>query len=267
MQSPPPAFPVEQHRVEVATQEGLPNKMFCMDERFNLAGLLGWQHAGGPDGLGRDYGTAMEMQKPGSFVNQNIPIHVMGSLFNKIFRAEGIDTFMHDPCAAYQGALVVRKTMFEKMQAIKEITPKMGYELTDELNERQAEASWRIAKSGLIIPTEHSDRDLIAGIEDRDLPPVPRLELVGGDHIANDMVIDNTREAVWDAESAYKSGSPAYYSGLGWLRVAHRIIEPHIPVDYELLEAAAFSRLAAISENLPRPNGQPLNIHSIGEAA
>lgn len=260
----PSQFPLDKYLIEQPDPTKLPKNLICIDDRFVLRHIIGWQIGGGPDGLGRDLIIAREMEKPSSFTDLNEPVHWLGAKVARKLEAKGTQALMHHECAAYMAALVIRRSICEEPQAIFKQTQHMGADITESEMQQSVEASARILKHDLIKPTEESDPDLLKGVETSDtiLPPVARVTLVRGPHMANDFIVDHGTDVLWNAEEAFRAGHPAYYYGLGILRNAHPLFENF--VSYRSLYVASVVRHAAISLKLPRPNNQPLIIHTRG---
>lgn len=254
-------FPVESFLYERPDPAGLPDRLMCIDDRFNLLRMLSWQLAGGPDGLGRDMAIARETKSPDSFVSLNKPVHWMAAKVTRYLGNHGITAYMHHDCAAYMKALIIRRTICEEPETVFEQTKVMETGVTESEFEQTVEAGRRFLGSQLIKPYEEADRDLLEGVQtaDNQLPAVPRLTLARGPHLANDFIVDYGTNVVWRADKAYKAGYPAYYAGLGMLRNVQPLFAHY--VDHRPLYVASAVRHAAISLKLPRPLDEPLNIH------
>lgn len=243
-----------------------PENLICGDDRPNTEGIVGWQIFGGPDGLGRDVAVALEMQKPGSFIEQGIPKHHLGSMLNKYLGKGGTLSFMHHGCASFLLAQEVRSSITDNLEDVHAQTAAFGFEITEEEAERTEEASWRLRQSGLLVPPTDIHDELLDGRDDSPIEPVPHLHLVDSDHVANDITVDYTGEVMWDTQKAFDEDSASYFVGFGTLEHEAERIRTIFPVDKRALMVAAVMRASAISLKLPRPEGRPLDIHTIGES-
>jgi hypothetical protein len=266
MANPNTPYPINDYLIERPDPEALPQFVMCVEDRPTLLrGLNYWQWAGGIDGIGRDAATAMEVTKPNSFVDLKIPIHRMGAIAAALFETKNIQGLMHQRCAAYAAALAVRHTIISQQTEVFGQLNKMAANVTETEYEQISEASQRIVDNDLILPIEESDVDHAEGVEDMNLRPIPKLEIVHGDHKANDMIIDYETDSQFDTRSAYEDGKPAYFAGIGISRLVHKKFEDQLPFDYDTFAKSSIVRLAGISLKLPNPNGNPLAIHTRGE--
>lgn len=261
--SQPEAFPIPQFQVEREDKQWVP-PVICIDDR--PSGIVGQQFAGGPDGIARDIATAMEIDKPGSFVDMKVEVHRFTPAVSQWLEAKNIQAFMHHVCAAHENAEAVRTDTVVRTEEVFGQTQLMGFRIGETDADQMAEASWRILDSKLIVPAEKSIKDLTEGMPEHDLPAVEHVHLRPGEHVANDFVVSHEDDKLWNAAAAFDAGHPAYYSSAGMLKQLHSHIEDLIPVSYASFKTAYAMRLGSISLNLPRPNGQPLQIHAVGEA-
>lgn len=269
-----PKFPIERFQVERPEKSAadMPWLLLCMDDRYNLLHLIGWQLAGGIDGLGRDTAKAMELDQPHSFTKRGVPVHRMGAFIEKyVMRPNGGHGVMHHNCAAYLKAHPANQAMYKERYTILGLTVAMGLEISEDEITNVAEASERLINSGVILPTELCDDELLKGSQTRTerLPAIDRIRLVEGHHVAEDVIADWGDSSYWNAEASYKAGYPAYYIGFGVLRHVHRHIQKAFKENFDVdisersLMVASGARHAAIINMLPRPSGNPLNVHNL----
>jgi hypothetical protein len=242
----------------------------CMDDRRLKPGrnILGselyHQIIGGSYNAGINLAVAMEMQKEGSFIRHGRPVHKLAQIAGKVLSRNGYHTAYHARCAAYEGAEAIATSaanpqlngkrtqhglVFERSQ---EINP----QLTPDLYFSAVSATDRIVKSGLIVPTAESDRDI-----------KEKVELIDAPHTGSRFLVTDNPDVMFDTAAAYDNGNPAYFNNLGVLADMQREISHVIPVAPELLRAATSVYIGEAATNfLTGENGLILPIQHIDMA-
>ncbi len=243
-----------------------PENLICVDDRWNTAGLVGWQLPGGNDGLARDMVLDFEMQAPGSFINQGIPVHNMGSLAHKTLLRTGTIGWMHHACLAFDEAQTINRSIYENLDQVYRQVEEMGLPVTYEEMEKAADASYRLDQSGLWLPSKEVHQELLEGSEEADVDAVPHLHLTDFPHKAKDFVVAFEGGLMWRTHEAFEEGNAGYFANLGTLAIEADRIATVFPVSKRGLVIASAIRTAAITRLLPTPDDSPMRIHTIGDA-
>lgn len=242
----------------------------CMDDRkldpsckFTAEDQLYNQLAGAASGIGIDAAVMLETSKPGTFINQNVPVYFMGSLITKLAGETMGARFMnHDVCAAHLGARAVGETIMNKPELVYESAVIMKEDLSFTDIEETGEAYSRIIDTGYIIDPHTALRKFEEGSED--LPPVCTAKLADTPHNSVGFVIDHRIGKAFKVPEANNQSLAAYYSSAGNLEILCKKISNTLPLPYEKMLNQYIIRLAAIrADHLKADDGSPLPVLTI----
>jgi len=283
------AFPREHivlHALVVPGQKGL---IGCMDRRFVKADdphlgddRLFHQLRGGRYGLS-GIAVAMEVAKPGSFIDLGIRLADFAQTLGSVLQMAGIITTKHGPsCGGIELARITHDgvasggedpAMFQNSRKLNPGLAELRYEeITDGARRIQAAdlcSGPKKIKSALTEPPAALWTPLdVQAPEDSS---TPHVELVDTDHDSVWFVTDFRPDQAFDRAAAHRDGCGAYYSSLGMFGSILPLLPEHVRNNVEVktwqdVESVFLGRIATYDITHIDENGElhPYPIEAIG---
>ncbi len=255
-----------------------PDIVGCMDDIEPdeacpvYSGVLYSQLGGASYGVTKDTAVMMEVAKPGSFVNMNQPISVLGSVVTKLCRErEGVQLTLHHRCAALLGAGAVATTTTEFPELVFACARDLKPDLTEERAEKIVEGNKILLASGLLVDPRIDFSKLARG-ENPESTIVPVGTLRNKPHESKGFVFDFRTGKVLDVPRANREGLQHYYNSVGkyeQLQAALRTLDVMpMDADTDLIMDVYAMRVGAIrAKHLTAEDGSVLPAIVIPKAA
>lgn len=231
----------------------------CTEDRPRKGDLPpGPQIAGARSGIVAARILAAEIKRPGSFIDEGSSVDAVEEVAGNKINAGG-----HEHCAGRTKMPLIIGHLATNPGTVYSTAKKMMPSLRTEHFAPVIGAAERMMKR---VPDEYPE---IAPLT----PLAVDLETgVVPEHQATDMYVIHNDTAVWDTETAWRSGNPGYGFNVGSLPELHQELSDanlpaglSRPVDTSSFVVAGLVYQAATANNLPLPAGAPgLNIHLVG---
>lgn len=256
--------------------EDMPDMVGCMDDIEPdeacpvFGGVLYSQLGGASYGVTKDVAVTMEVTEPGSFVDQNKPISVLGSIVTKSCRDnEQIQLTLHHRCAALLGAGAVATTITEFPELVFACASDLKPDLTEKRAEEIVQANKALLASGLLVDPRIDFQKLARG-ETPNTISVPVGTLRDKPHESNGFVFDFRTGKVLDVSRANREGLQHYYNSVGKFEQISQALRDVLPtpIDTDLIMDAYAMRVGAIrAKHLTAEDGSILPAIVIPKAA
>jgi hypothetical protein len=250
----------------------------CGDDRWQWGGI---QFFGGNYGLSMMRGAAMELQKPGSYIEATSgiaarPLDVLAGLVNQLLVRKNILGLDHEGCAGAklmqnialtginvggtpEGALEAEIKRAQALAIVQTISG-MSEDRFDHVSETLAKVAqhklrpYDIAKVAMEPTGEDKWQMREGGILIPTADGVPRVPLHEPAHLANLVVVNDDPDHIFNSLAAWEAGSKAYHVSRGRLPEVHGAIETYMGgVSYHHFEDALTVLTAKTTINLPLP--------------
>jgi hypothetical protein len=263
-----------ENELTIDKPEDMPDIVGCMDDIEPdescpvYGGVLYSQLGGASYGVTKDVAVMMEVARPGSFVEQNKPISVLGSVVTKLCREkEQMQLTLHHRCAALLGAGAVATTTVEFPDIVFASARDLKPDLTEERAERIIEGNKSLLASGLLVDPRTDFQKLARG-DTPNAMPIPVGTLLNKPHESNGFVFDFRTGKVLDVPRANEEGLQHYYNSVGKYEQIRKALRNTLSIDTDLIMDVYAMRIGAIrAKHLTAEDGSILPAIVIPKAA
>lgn len=229
----------------------------CIDKKY-VPGVGPYrQIEGGAQGAALNVATVWELQKPGSYSEQRLPIPVLTGAMSRVLLKQGVQLALHNHCAAYANGPAIARTIFAKQESVFYKAQQIKPDLQESQFAAIAAAVERIEGANLIAGDTDSDKRLNAIPVGESNLIDQRLTHVDTPIQTGDLVVLHGKNVAWDGHAATAAGELAYARSFDDMEEITSKVSTFMPINNsgdDVLNVSAVW-LSATEHFLRVPNG------------
>jgi len=165
---------------------------------------------------------------------------------------------LHSSCAGEELSTIATTIATEDPEILFERVRKLAPDLRPERLEHTINTYRLLLENNVIRPTSDAAAHMEQGEN-----PITRLPLVGGPHVASDIIISHTRNNRFDSDRAFHEGNPAYHINVGDIPYLAEPLSVVTALDADDFTISSLVRHAATTLHLPHPTGEEFQFHLV----